>query len=151
MFISKLLVMIREKKSLRLTLFSFLFLNQLGYLCDHVSQLLIKETLSLEDIPEQECQIMVNVFTQWSTFLQKLLVTDEISPGLNILARLAPNLTRFNELCLVLNSSLQTIVDRWFTGQGPLASQFTAIEIKQLIRALFQTSERRTAALAKIQ
>ncbi len=113
--------------------------------------MLIKETLSLEDIPEQECQIMVDVFTQWSTFLQNLLLKDEISPGLNILARLSPNLTRFNELCLVLNSSMQTIVDRWFNGQGPLASQFTAIEIKQLIRALFQTSERRTAALAKIQ
>ena len=94
---------------------------------------------------------MVDVFTQWSTFLQNLLLKDEISPGLNILARLAPNLTRFNELCLVLNSPMQTIVDRWFNGQGPLASQFAAIEIKQLIRALFQTSERRTAALAKIQ
>ncbi|UJR25729.1 hypothetical protein I4U23_007080 [Adineta vaga] len=127
------------------------YFKVLGYLCDHVSQLLIKETLSLEDIPEQECEIMVNVFTQWSTFLQNILVKDEISPGLNILARLAPNLTRFNELCLVLNSSLQTIVDRWFNGQGPLASQFTAFEVKQLIRALFQTSERRTAALAKIQ
>ena len=107
--------------------------------------------MSLEDIPEQECQIMVTAFTRWSTFLQDLLVKDERSPGLNILARLAPNLIRFNELCLVLNSSLQTIVDRWLNGQGPLASQFTAMEIKQLIRALFQTSERRTAALAKIQ
>ena len=123
----------------------------LAYLCDHVSQLLIKETLSLEDIPEQECGIMVNAFTQWSTFLQNTLVKDEISPGLNVLARLAPNLTRFNELCLVLSSLLQTIVDRWFNGQGPLASQFTAMEVKQLIRALFQTSDRRTAALAKIQ
>ena len=112
--------------------------------------MLIKETLRLEDIPEEECQIMVEAFTEWSTFLQEHLVKDERSPGLNILARLAPNLTRFNELCIVLNSSLQTIVDRWFNGQGPLASQFTAIEIKQLIRALFQTSERRTAAFAKI-
>jgi centromere/kinetochore protein ZW10 len=74
-----------------------------------------------------------------------------MSPGLNILARLSPNWTRFNELCLVLSAFLQIIVDRWFNGQGPLASQFTAIEVKQLIRALFQTSERRTAALAKIQ
>jgi hypothetical protein len=112
---------------------------------------LIKETLLLEDIPEQECQVMVNGFTQWLTFLQNSLVKDSLSPGLNILARLAPNLTRFQEMCLLLNSSLQTIVDRWFNGQGPLASQFTAIEVKQLIRALFQTSDRRTAALAKIQ
>lgn len=112
---------------------------------------MIKETLLLEDIPEQECQVMVNGFTQWLTFLQNALVKDSLSPGLNILARLAPNLTRFQEMCLLLNSSLQTIVDRWFNGQGPLASQFTAAEVKQLIRALFQTSDRRTAALAKIQ
>ena len=94
---------------------------------------------------------MVDAYTQWSNFLQNLLIKDESSPGLNLIGEFAPNLTRFNELCLVLNSSMQTIVDRWFNGQGPLASQFTAIQIKQLIRALFQTSERRTAALAKIQ
>lgn len=94
---------------------------------------------------------MVDAFTQWSTFLQNMLVKDDTSPGLNVLARLAPNLTRFDELCCVLNSSLQNIVDRWLNGQGPLASQFSPIEVKQLIRALFQTSERRTAALAKIQ
>lgn len=94
---------------------------------------------------------MVDVFTQWSKFLENILVKDDLSPGLNVLARLAPNLTRFSELCIVLNSSLQNIVDRWFNGQGPLASQFTASEIKQLIRALFQTSDRRTAALSKIQ
>lgn len=123
----------------------------LGHLCDYVSQLLIKETLALEDIPEEECQLMVDAYTQWSNFLQNLLIKDESSPGLNLIGEFAPNLTRFNELCLVLNSSMQTIVDRWFNGQGPLASQFTAIQIKQLIRALFQTSERRTAALAKIQ
>ena len=105
----------------------------------------------MEDIPEQECQFMVNAFTHWISCFQDLLVKDERSPGLNILARLAPNLIRFEELCLVLKSSLQTIVDRWCNGQGPLASHFTALEIKQLIRALFQTSERRTAALSKIQ
>ncbi|CAF3487316.1 unnamed protein product [Adineta steineri] len=127
------------------------YFKVIGYLCDHISQLLIKETLSLEDIPQQECDVMVKAFTQWSTFLQNILVKDDLSPGLNILARLAPNLTRFTELCIVLDSPMQTIVDRWFNGQGPLASQFAAIEIKQLIRALFQTSEKRTAALAKIQ
>lgn len=105
----------------------------------------------MEDIPEQECQIMVNTFTQWIDCLQDVLVQDDRSPGLNIITRLAPNLIRFEELCLVLKSSLQTIVDRWCNGQGPLAGQFSPMEIKQLIRALFQTSERRTAALAKIQ
>lgn len=120
-------------------------------MCDHVCQLLIKETIRLEDIPEEECQLMVDAFSQWSNFLQDRLIRDEKSPGLNTLARLIPNMNRFNELSVVLNSSLQTIVDRWLNGQGPLAAQYTAIEVKQLIRALFQTSDRRTAALSKIQ
>ncbi|CAF3936339.1 unnamed protein product [Rotaria sp. Silwood1] len=76
---------------------------------------------------------------------------DDLSPVLNILARLAQKSIRFNELCLILNSSLQNIVDRWFNGQRLFASQFTALEIKQLIRAIFQTSEGQTAALGKIQ
>ncbi|CAF0745419.1 unnamed protein product [Didymodactylos carnosus] len=121
-----------------------------GHICDHVSLQLINHTLILEDIAEQDSKTLLSSFTQWAQFLQDILVKDEHSPGLNILERLSPNITRFNELCLVLNSPLQTIVDRWFNGTGPLASYFGPLEVKQLIRALFQNTERRTAALAKI-
>lgn len=40
---------------------------------------------------------------------------------------------------------------RWADGKGPLAAEFSAAEVKSLIRALFQNTERRAAALAKIK
>lgn len=67
------------------------------------------------------------------------------------LHRHVPSWTRFNELCLILNGSLQEIADRWADGMGPLATEFTPNEVKQLIRALFQNTEKRAATLAKIK
>ncbi|XP_074832959.1 centromere/kinetochore protein zw10 homolog isoform X2 [Carettochelys insculpta] len=57
----------------------------------------------------------------------------------------------FKELMMVLQASLQDIVDRWADGKGPLAAEFSPTEVKSLIRALFQNTERRAAALAKIK
>ncbi|EHB05224.1 Centromere/kinetochore protein zw10-like protein [Heterocephalus glaber] len=57
----------------------------------------------------------------------------------------------FKELMMILQASLQEIGDRWADGKGPLASAFSSSEVKALIRALFQNTERRAAALAKIK
>ena len=58
---------------------------------------------------------------------------------------------RLSELMLVLDSSLRGIVDRWSEGKGPLALVFTVIEVKGLIRALFQNTEQRSKAISKIR
>lgn len=58
---------------------------------------------------------------------------------------------KFQELQLILSASMREIVDRWASGKGPLAAHFTAGEVKHLIRALFQNTERRAVALAKIR
>ncbi|XP_068023838.1 centromere/kinetochore protein zw10 homolog isoform X2 [Melanerpes formicivorus] len=57
----------------------------------------------------------------------------------------------FKELMLILQANLQEIVDQWADGKGPLAAEFSAAEVKSLIRALFQNTERRAAALARIK
>ncbi|NXW90070.1 ZW10 protein, partial [Alopecoenas beccarii] len=57
----------------------------------------------------------------------------------------------FKELMIILQANLQEIVDQWADGKGPLATEFSAAEVKSLIRALFQNTERRAAALAKIK
>ncbi|KAG7321499.1 hypothetical protein KOW79_015914 [Hemibagrus wyckioides] len=57
----------------------------------------------------------------------------------------------FKELSIVLQASLQEIVDRWAEGKGPLAQEFSSNEMKSLIRALFQNTERRAIALTKIK
>nr|CAB3268069.1 centromere/kinetochore protein zw10 homolog [Phallusia mammillata] len=58
---------------------------------------------------------------------------------------------RLLEIIFVLDASMREIVDRWADGKGPLASSFTVIETKGLIRALFQNTERRAAAISKIR
>ncbi|XP_025896051.1 centromere/kinetochore protein zw10 homolog [Nothoprocta perdicaria] len=57
----------------------------------------------------------------------------------------------FKELMIILQANLQEIVDQWADGKGPLAAEFSPVEVKSLIRALFQNTERRAAALAKIK
>nr|XP_023020475.1 centromere/kinetochore protein zw10 homolog [Leptinotarsa decemlineata] len=57
---------------------------------------------------------------------------------------------KLNELNFVLSASLLDINDRWADGKGPLAIQFKPNELKSLIRALFQNTDRRSAVLAKI-
>ncbi|XP_022618181.1 centromere/kinetochore protein zw10 homolog [Seriola dumerili] len=57
----------------------------------------------------------------------------------------------FKELVIVLRANLQEIVDRWADGKGPLALEFSSSEVKNLIRALFQNTERRAVALTKIK
>uniref|UniRef100_A0A8C2ZQT4 Centromere/kinetochore protein zw10 homolog n=1 Tax=Cyclopterus lumpus TaxID=8103 RepID=A0A8C2ZQT4_CYCLU len=57
----------------------------------------------------------------------------------------------FKELVIVLRANLQEIVDRWADAKGPLASEFSSSEVKNLIRALFQNTERRAVALTKIK
>ncbi|KAM4704305.1 centromere/kinetochore protein zw10 homolog [Rhinophrynus dorsalis] len=58
---------------------------------------------------------------------------------------------KFKELMIILQASLQEIVDRWADGKGPLAVEFSTNEVKSLIRALFQNTERRATALARIK
>lgn len=58
---------------------------------------------------------------------------------------------KFLELIQVLGASLKEIEVRWDNGKGPLAREFTAPQVKQLIRALFQNTERRSNLLASIK
>ncbi|XP_007934793.1 centromere/kinetochore protein zw10 homolog [Orycteropus afer afer] len=62
-----------------------------------------------------------------------------------------PKWMPFKELMMMLQASLQEIGDRWADGKGPLAAAFSSSEVKALIRSLFQNTERRAAALAKIK
>uniref|UniRef100_A0A8C7ASG8 Centromere/kinetochore protein zw10 homolog n=1 Tax=Neovison vison TaxID=452646 RepID=A0A8C7ASG8_NEOVI len=62
-----------------------------------------------------------------------------------------PKWMPFKELMMMLQASLQEIGDRWADGKGPLAAAFSSSEVRALIRALFQNTERRAAALAKIK
>uniref|UniRef100_W8BWZ9 Centromere/kinetochore protein zw10 n=1 Tax=Ceratitis capitata TaxID=7213 RepID=W8BWZ9_CERCA len=57
---------------------------------------------------------------------------------------------KLEQLKIILNASLQEITEQWCEGAGILTVNYKAEEIKHLIRALFQNTERRSKALTKI-
>lgn len=57
---------------------------------------------------------------------------------------------KFCELQLLLGAGLREVDDRWADGKGPLAQEFTPDQVRHLVRALFQISDRRAVLLAKI-
>lgn len=58
---------------------------------------------------------------------------------------------KLKELIIILGASLKEIEERWASGNGPLAQEFSAENVKQLIKALFQNTDRRSAVLSKIK
>ncbi|XP_054166971.1 centromere/kinetochore protein zw10 homolog [Oppia nitens] len=64
--------------------------------------------------------------------------------------RLVSKWSKLTEMKFILNASLVDIVNRWADGCGILAVEFSAQDVKQLIRVLFQNTERRAQALNRI-
>lgn len=57
---------------------------------------------------------------------------------------------KLEQLKMILNASLQEITEQWCEGAGILTVNYKAEEIKHIIRALFQNTDRRAKALTKI-
>lgn len=51
---------------------------------------------------------------------------------------------------MILNASMVHITEQWADGKGPLTLHYKADEVRHLIRALFQNTDRRANALATI-
>lgn len=54
------------------------------------------------------------------------------------------------QLKQILNASLVEITELWSEGKGPLTLNYKAEDVKHLVRALFQNTDRRANALASI-
>ena len=113
--------------------------------------------IGLEDISADDAthlSTLLSIFTAKGPELFNLQVKDGDAASSSPTALLHRHVAKWRtleELILVLNASLQDIADRWADSKGPLAAEFTSNEIKQLIRALFQNTDRRAAILNKIR
>nr|CAD7428832.1 unnamed protein product [Timema monikensis] len=149
---------------------STVYCKTLGCLVNTMVQELVLRTMSLEDIPADTAVQLVAAFAVviarapqvlkvpwnrrcivqlvlfWSSILTTVLLQDP-----NEVYQRVHHWSQFLELQLVLGANLRTISDRWADGKGPLAHMFTPDQTKQLIRALFQNTERRAAVLASIK
>ncbi|KAH8261933.1 hypothetical protein KR026_005520 [Drosophila bipectinata] len=57
---------------------------------------------------------------------------------------------KLKQLKTMMNASLKEITELWCDGAGPLTASYKADEIKHLIRALFQDTDRRAKAITQI-
>lgn len=61
-----------------------------------------------------------------------------------------PSWMKLKQLKIMMNASLKEITELWCDGIGPLTANYQANEIKHLIRALFQDTDRRAKAITQI-
>ena len=89
-------------------------------------------------------------------YFQTVFLADDVEDKRNDTSKMdviryVKRWNKFKELILILNASLREIEDRWSEGKGPLAIDFSVEEVKKLIRALFQNTDRRAATLSRIK
>lgn len=113
------------------------------------------KVMALEDISSEEgehlhtlCQTLMEEAPLVFTPLSEEKKNQRYQEELPLFVR---KWAMFKELAAVLRANLQEIVDRWADGKGPLAVEFSSSEVKSLIRALFQNTERRAVALTRIK
>uniref|UniRef100_A0A1B6DLN4 Centromere/kinetochore protein zw10 homolog n=1 Tax=Clastoptera arizonana TaxID=38151 RepID=A0A1B6DLN4_9HEMI len=117
----------------------------IGQLCNTLLEEIISKVLTAKDIPEDASTQLVYVFK----IIQEkspLLFTEPKEIHQHVIIW-----HKFNELVYLLQASLLQIEDRWSDGKGPLALEFKAEQVKQMVRALFQISDKRSVLLAKIK
>ncbi|NXM38269.1 ZW10 protein, partial [Gymnorhina tibicen] len=131
------------------------YCKAMGTLLNTALAEIVTRITALEDISAEDadrlyslCKIMVDEGPQVFT---PLLEEDKNKKYQEEVPVFVHKWMTFTELMLILRANLQEIVDRWADGKGPLAEQFSAAEVKSLIRALFQNTERRAAALARVK
>ncbi|KAL5009051.1 hypothetical protein ScPMuIL_014632 [Solemya velum] len=129
-----------------------IYKKAMGTLLNSVIEEIINCIVVLEDISADDAQQLSTLLTVVTDRAGTLFTAVDVK--VNTTVELQRNVRRWQklqELNIILNASLHEISDRWADGKGPLAIEFSANELKQLIRALFQNTDRRAAVLVKIR
>ncbi|XP_067210231.1 centromere/kinetochore protein zw10 homolog isoform X2 [Linepithema humile] len=121
-----------------------IYCKAVGCITNSMVDDLTTKVISVEDIPAAVATELVTLFNM------VVKRTPQIFPDQQIQQHVR-KWGKFLELIKVLGASLKEIELRWENGKGPLAQEFTALQVKQLIRALFQNTERRSNLLTSIK
>ncbi|XP_024889791.1 centromere/kinetochore protein zw10 homolog [Temnothorax curvispinosus] len=121
-----------------------IYCKAVGCITNSMIDDLVTKVISAEDIP-------IDVATELVTLFNMVVKrTPQIFPDQQIQQHVR-KWGKFLELIKLLGASLKEIEVRWGSGKGPLAQEFTAPQVKQLIRAIFQNTDRRSNLLASIR
>lgn len=116
-----------------------------GVLANAFLEELVVRVSSVEDIPANTAVQLTSIFKMVQERIPKLFEDT------NKVVLFVKRWLQFQELINILGASLRDIEESWAAGKGPLAHEFTADQVKQLIRALFQNTQRRADVLSKIK
>ncbi|KAL1123035.1 hypothetical protein AAG570_002123 [Ranatra chinensis] len=120
------------------------YCDSMGLLCNSFVEEIIQTVVAMKDIREDVATQMVEVFKR----IQNKAPSVFIDP--NEVHRHVKRWSRFGELIRVLSAHLFEIEERWADGKGPLALEFKPDQVRRLVKALFQSSEKRTGVLSRI-
>ena len=120
------------------------YLRCQGTLLNTVLEELIQIISGLEDISADAGGQLVSLLGQLVSKAPSFFPTEEPS-------KYVKRWGKFKELIFMLGATLREIEEKWDGGKGKLAEEFPAEQVKQLIRALFQNTERRATVLSKIK
>ena len=120
------------------------YLMCIGTLLNTVMEELIGIVTSLEDISADAGEQLVTMLKQLQDRSPALFDSEDPK-------RFVKKWSKFKELIFILGASLREIDESWGHGKGRLSSEFPAEQVKALVRALFQNTERRAAILARIK
>jgi len=140
------MILIRNTASRKLV--SCLLSRCMGTLLNTALEEIIQRIVNLPDISAEAAGQFSSVLGQIRTRAPDLFRPESEAPDPG---RYAKRWAKFLELVVVLDASLREIEERWGEGRGRLAALFPPDQVKQLIRAIFQNTERRAAVLAKIK
>lgn len=131
---------------------SHVYGRSMGILLNFIVDDIVQRVVNLEDIAADSAVQISSIFTLVEEKAPEVFIIEGDSrSSKHDVVRFVRVWQRFRELILVLNASLKEIEDRWAGGKGPLAVEFTVEEMKRMIRALFQNTDRRAAVLARIK
>ncbi|XP_022093272.1 centromere/kinetochore protein zw10 homolog [Acanthaster planci] len=129
---------------------SNVYTKAMSTLTNTVLKHIVEKVTSLEDISADDAQQLYSLLSGLQENIPHLIKPGEVEEPV-LVQSTVDQWTSFSELLFVLDASMQDIVDRWAEGKGPLALAFSASEVKSLMRAIFQNTDRRATALAKIR
>lgn len=126
---------------------SFVLAQSIGPIASHLLALMADIVLRKEDITSTDAEMTANLLGFMVEKLKKIIIID----GQPLIPKIcAESYYILMEIIFCLNSSLAEIGHRWCEGKGPLATWLKPSQVKQLVRAIFQNTDRRAMLLAQI-
>lgn len=121
-----------------------IYTKTMGSILDDFINDIIRHILTVEDIPSAVAQGLVEIC---DLILERApsVFDEKHKAQINVVSWM-----KLTQMKTILSASLAEITEQWSERKGPLALNYRSEEIKHLIRALFQNTDRRSKALSMI-